>query len=59
MVTKKAMTGADRTRASKQKFQDAGLRQVKVWIHPDEAPLLRVYASRRPLTKVIIKELKS
>lgn len=59
MPIKKPITGAQRTAASKAKYQKAGLIQAKVWIHPGEAPMLRVYASRRPLTKTIMKELKS
>ena len=58
MTDKKPMTGADRTRASTKKYKAAGLRQLKVWAHPDEAPDVRAHAAEQPLTKAIMAELK-
>ena len=58
MTDKKPMTGAERTRASTQKYRAAGLIQAKVWTHPDEAPGVRAYAAEQPLTKAILDELK-
>ena len=58
MTDKKPITGADRTRASVQKYQAADLIQAKVWVHRSEAPGVRAHAAEQPLTKAILKELK-
>ncbi len=52
-----AKTGAQRTQSYKQRRKDAGLIQIKVWVHPDEGSLVRKYAAKQPLTKKIIKWL--
>ena len=46
-----AMSNSERVKRDIKKKQGAGMRQVKVWIHPDEADTLRQYAKTRPLTK--------
>lgn len=56
---KKPVSNADRTRNSVQKYKDAGLIQAKVWVHPDEAAAVRVYAAKKPKTKTVLKKLKS
>ena len=48
-----AKTSAQRTQAYKQRRKDAGLIQIKVWVHPGEGSLVRKYAASRPLTKKI------
>lgn len=50
-------TSAERTKRSVKKRKDAGLIQIKVWVDPEEADAVRKYAARKPLTKVILKEL--
>ena len=53
------LSSADRTRNSVKKYKDAGLIQAKVWVHPDEAAKVRIYAGKQPETKAILKDLKS
>ena len=50
-------TPAERTRRSVKKRKDAGLTQIKVWVDPEEADAVRKYASRKSLTKTILKEM--
>ena len=60
MVTvkkKKALTGAQRTKRNADKKIEAGLVSARMWIHPDEADAVRAYANKKPLTKVILKNL--
>lgn len=54
----KPLTGAERTRRNKLKYQEAGLMHAKVWIHPEEAQKLRNMASEMPLTKAARIRLK-
>ena len=54
-------TSAERTKRSVAKFQDAGLKQIKVWVAkdaPEEAEAVRKYAARKPKTKAILDKLK-
>lgn len=37
---------------------DAGLIEIKVWTHPDEAPSVRNYARKNPLTAAILEAIK-
>ena len=51
------MTGAERVRRVSDKKRTAGLRQIKIWVHPDEADRVRNYAANQPMTKFIIGNL--
>lgn len=51
------MSGAERTRAYNNRRKDAGLIQIKVFVHPDDAPATRNYAARRPATKAVLTNL--
>lgn len=57
-MKKQVKTGAQRVAGSVKRYKDAGLIQAKVWVHPEEADSVRTYASKKPLTKAIRKELK-
>lgn len=58
MTNKKPLTGAQRVAASVERYRAAGLVQVKIWTHPDEAEAVRMYAAKKPLTKAIREALK-
>ena len=62
MKRSKAVPIADRVRGCNQRKQDAGLRQIKVWVadevHNTEADRVRAYAAKLPETKAITESLK-
>ena len=51
-------TNSQCVKDSVKKYNDAGLMQAKVWVHPEEAKAVRNYAACKPKTKLILKELK-
>lgn len=51
-------SSAETTRDSVQKYRNAGLIQAKVWIHPEEAQKVRLYAAKQALTKPLLDYLK-
>jgi hypothetical protein len=58
MAIKKRSATAIRTARNKERYKDAGLTEIKVWTHPDEAPNVREHAANNPKTKRIRKRLK-
>ena len=61
MATKKKApkTNADAVRDSNNRKKDAGLKHIKVWVHPEEVEAVRKYASRKPKTKETLERLKN
>ncbi len=55
----KPMTGAQRVSRSVRLRKDAGLTQIKVWVHPDDADAVRTYAAKKPETKALLATLLS
>ena len=47
----KALTGAERVRQLGVRYRKAGLKQIKLWMHPEDVPSTRVYVSKKPKTK--------
>jgi len=47
----KALTGAERVRQLGVRYRKAGLKQIKLWMHPDDAASTRAYVDRKPKTK--------
>lgn len=58
MATKKRSATAITTARSKQRYKEAGLTEIKVWTHPDEAAKVREHAANNPKTKRIRRQLK-
>jgi hypothetical protein len=52
------MTQAARTRRNNEKYKAAGMRQIKVWVHPGEAPEARQLVKELPLTKAAKESMK-
>lgn len=55
----KPLTGAERVKRSEQRYRDAGLQRVRIWIHPADAEAVRNYAGNKHLTKSLLKRLKN
>ncbi len=53
----KAQTVTQRVRASNQRKKDAGLKQIKIWVHPDDVIAVRNYVDKKPMTKAINQAL--
>ena len=47
----KALTGAERVRQLGLRYRKAGLKQIKLWMHPGDAASTRAYVDRKPKTK--------
>ena len=54
---KKPMTGAERAAKNYWKNVNAGVTQIKVWVHPAESKQVRKFAEGLPKTKAILDEL--
>jgi hypothetical protein len=52
------MTQVERTRRNNDKYKAAGMRQIKVWVHPDNAQSVRYFAETQPLTKAAKESMK-
>lgn len=52
------ITQVERTRRNNNKYKAAGMRQIKVWVHPGEAPEARQIVGELPLTKAAKESMK-
>lgn len=52
-----AKTGSERTKEWKERRKNVGLREIKIFVHPDDAEATRNYAGKRPATKAALNSL--
>ena len=53
------LTGAERVKRSEQRYRDAGLQRIKIWVHPTDVDAVRNYAGNKALTKSLLKRLRN
>jgi hypothetical protein len=54
----KPLTGAERVKRHEERYRNAGLQQIKIWVHPDDAEYVRNCAANKQATSSILKGLR-